>query len=929
MLAVTLAAGLWPFGGEDRRDPEATIGALRSKPPALELRAEVPDSAALAREHYRDFLALPGVPTDMRAEAMRRLADLYLAAGEAADAQGDAPGSEAAYRQAIGLYNGYLAEFPGRPETDHVLYTLSRAHESIGEAQAALAILDELVGRFPQSTFFAEAQFRRGERLFMLRRYDAADRAYAAVLALGPDSGFYEQSLYKHGWSLFKLGDYAACLDPFLDLLRRRVPQGTTVEQVLDGLGRPERELAEDALRAMSLAISQLDGIRSVDALLDRRAPVAFADLVYGALGDFYMAQERYSDAAEAYGGFVKRDPTHPRAPYLQAQVIRAWTAAKFPSRVLEAKAQYVELYGFHSAYWSTQSPAERPLVVQHLKQSLSDLASHDHEQAQRQRTAEAYQRAAQWYRRYLEYFPEDVESAQRNFLLAELLFEAGDYAAATREYRRTAYDYAVHPQAAEAAYAAVLASRRHEATLTGETVRAAWHAAGIEDALRFAAAFPSHPQAPAVQTDVAEQLFREGQLPRAIAVAAEVVARIPPATPALDRVAWAVIAHAQFDLGRYAEAEQAYRRLRGYGEQDPARRAEIEERIAAAVYRQAEAQKAAGNTEAAVAEFLRVAEAAPAAAIRPHALYDAAALLMSEKQWDQSVAILQRFRRDFPEHEFNNEVTQKLAVALMESGRNAEAAAEFEAVAQIAALDPAIHREALWQAAELYAKAGRSHDERRIYAAIVGRFPEPFAEAMEARQKLADLARDGADAAERRRWLAEIIAADDTAGAARTERSRYLAAHAALELAAPLRDAFVATPLTVPLKKSLQAKKARMELALSAYGRAAQYDVAEVTTAATHETAELYFRLGQDLLASERPTELTAEELDEYQLLLEEQAFPFEEKAIELHALNAQRAAEGLYDEWVRKSFARLAELNPARYARAERSEAYVAALD
>ncbi len=119
------------------------------------------------------------------------------------------------------------------------------------------------------------------------------------------------------------------------------------------------------------------------------------------------------------------------------------------------------------------------------------------------------------------------------------------------------------------------------------------------------------------------------------------------------------------------------------------------------------------------------------------------------------------------------------------------------------------------------------------------------------------------------------------------------------------------------------------MELALAAYGKAADYAVADVTTAATFETAELYYRLSRDLLDSDKPAGLSAEEQDEYQLLLEEQAFPFEEKAIELHGANAERVADGVYDEWVRRSFERLAALSPARYARAERSEAYVAAID
>jgi tetratricopeptide (TPR) repeat protein len=83
---------------------------------------------------------------------------------------------------------------------------------------------------------------------------------------------------------------------------------------------------------------------------------------------------------------------------------------------------------------------------------------------------------------------------------------------------------------------------------------------------------------------------------------------------------------------------------------------------------------------------------------------------------------------------------------------------------------------------------------------------------------------------------------------------------------------------------------------------------------------ADLYRDLGRALLESERPRNLSEEELEQYDLLLEEQAFPFEEKAIGIHERNVRRAAEGVYDEWVRRSYADLAQLKPGRYARAER---------
>jgi hypothetical protein len=76
------------------------------------------------------------------------------------------------------------------------------------------------------------------------------------------------------------------------------------------------------------------------------------------------------------------------------------------------------------------------------------------------------------------------------------------------------------------------------------------------------------------------------------------------------------------------------------------------------------------------------------------------------------------------------------------------------------------------------------------------------------------------------------------------------------------------------------------------------------------------------------RPRDLDAEALDQYDLLLEEQAFPFEEKAIDLYKTNTNRAVDGVFDEWVQNSFERLAGLMPARYAKVERSEDVVTAL-
>ncbi|MEJ2275257.1 MAG: hypothetical protein P8Y01_11895, partial [Woeseiaceae bacterium] len=266
--------------------------------------------------------------------------------------------------------------------------------------------------------------------------------------------------------------------------------------------------------------------------------------------------------------------------------------------------------------------------------------------------------------------------------------------------------------------------------------------------------------------------------------------------------------------------------------------------------------------------------------------------------------------------------------VTYLESGRGGQAAAEFERIADAGTSTDDVRREALWQAAELYEQEGALTSERRVLDNIVARYPDPVSESIEARARLLEIARQTGDDAARRAQLNAIVQADATAGGQRTDRTRYLAATAALELAEPVRKRFEVVKLSQPLAESLALKKDLMEDVIDAYTTASDYGVAEVTTAATFRLGEVYEQFSSDLMDSDRPADLAADALEQYEILLEEQAFPFEEKAIDLYVANTERAADGVYDEWVRKSFNRLAGLMPARYAKEERSEDVVTAL-
>ena len=930
VLALLAAAFVAPQA-DARVKEKDTIKSLEDRTVEVRPGKVILDSSELARQSYRDFLDLVSEDPELRAEAMRRLGDLELEATEAGQLAANIESLDAqSFDNAVELYQTLLEAYPDYRRNDTVLYQLARAYEVGGRTDEALDVLNELVARYPDTALIDEVQFRRGEMLFLRKNYNDAEMAYQDVIRAGDESRFYEQSLYKLGWAQFKLAWYDDSLAPFFELLDRKVGDVEIGEgdERLASLTRAERELVEDTFRVLSISFSYMEGADSIDKFLAARDAPHYAHVVYANLGDLYLEKERFQDAAETYEAFVAHDPYHPKAPGLQVQVIEAYKQGGFPSLVLDGKKAFVDRYGMDGPFWVRNPRAENEAVAEYLKANLTDLAQYYHAEAQSNGAKSDYREAANWYRKYLAYFPGEADSANTNFLLAEILYESEDFAAATTEYERTAYGYPFHEKSAEAGFAAILSYREHEKTLSGPA-RDEWHRAYLDSGLKFADTYPDHPESGAVLTAVAEDLFRQNQFDLAIAVGQTIVAKEPPVKPELARTAWTVIAHSQFDLASFAEAESSYYSLRSFTPaDDPQAQQAIKDRIASSIYKQGEQARDAGDLETAVTHFRRLGQAVPDSAIRVTAEYDAAAALINLEAWDRAAVVLEEFRRDYPDSEFADDVTQKLAVSYLETGKAGQAAGEFERIANAPSSSDDVRREALWKAADLYQQTGTIGAEQRVLNNIVSRYPNPLSESVEARARLLELARRAGNEQEVDARLRELIAVDATAGSQRTDRTRYLAATASLELAEPVRKRFEVVKLTQPLADSLTLKKDLMEDVIDAYTRASDYGVAEVTTAATFRLGEVYEQFSADLMESDRPQELAADALEQYEILLEEQAFPFEEKAIDLYVANTNRAADGVYDEWVRKSFDRLAGLMPARYAKEERSEDVVTSL-
>lgn len=951
-LALAALAALGLLAGcatKDKRipgDDAPTLATLAKRSVDIPRDDGIASDEARAMAAYRAFLEV-AKEAPQRPEVMRRLADLEMDLADRRSADG---GATPDYKAAVAQYEKVLREHPKAPGNDRVLYQIARAQEQGGDLEAALRTLTRIAREYPDTMHADEVHFRRGELLFTTRDYVGAGEAYATVLKSSALTPFTERALYMRGWSLFKQAKLEEALEPFFKVLDLKLgSRPSPGPDPMAHLTRADRELLEDTHRVMSLALANLEGAATIGKYVTSPDPAhvrrGYEHRVYVELAELYLKQDRPKDAADTLAFYARLRPLATPAPELLARVIEIHETKGFPTLALDAKRDFVTRYGRTSEFRKANAEgwaAAQPRVKTHL----AELARHHHAATQQTKSRADLQEAVRWYRELLASFPNDGEVVQQRFLLGELLFEDRQFAAAIDEYETVAYGAPVaggdrpggarpsaFAKAADAGYSALLAHAELARAAAPEG-RAPLQRAGIASALRFADTFPADPRTGSVTTNAAEQLLALGEAEKASAVARQALGG--PASAAEQRVAWTVIAVSAFDRGQLAEAEQAFGQAMERAGSGTREAGDLAERRAMAIYKQGDAARSAGRMREAIGHFERLASLAPQSSMRAAAQFDVATALIGLKDWAAASTSLEDFRRRFPGHALQADVPAKLALAYTEQKRWSPAAGEYDRIAA-AAGDPALRRSAQWQAAELHEKAmtevlasgagpAVSSTTRKATIAAYERYlaawPQPLEAATEARWKLVQLTRADGQRAKSLAWTRALRALELAGGAARTPRSKALSSLAAIELAQPLRDAYEKVRLVEPLAANLKRKKASMEALLKAYAEASADGAAEAVTAATFHTAALYQDFGKAMLGSQRPRNLKKMELEQYNVMLEEQAFPFEEKAIQLHEANARRTTQGLYDEWIQRSMAALATLKPARWAKSERSE-------
>ncbi len=850
------------------------------------------------------------------AAAKHRLADLRLKGllkeqDSNVSTQGQLTANYGKINKVITLYQKILKQHKNYAKNDEVLYQMARAYESIGEPVKATQVLQLLIKRYPGSEYYDESQFRLAEIYFVKAKYNNALKAYKEVIKYGESSALYNQALFKAGWSLFKRAQYEKSLGLLLKLMDIETRRDLNGEMVIK-----DKQHLENTLRIVALNFYYLGGADSIDEYLEENGgPRFYEALIYDRLSKLYLEKDIFIEAAETYKSYLRRNRFSRQAPKIHLKVISLYDQGGYTDDVLKEKGRFAKAYDLDSQFWKFYKPYDLPDVVDTVEETIRELAQHYHASWQENASEGEFKQAVTWYADYLDSFKEGEKVHKMSFQFSELLYEKQEYFQAFKQFEITAYGYGRHDKAADSGFASLQAYEKYVKGMRDKDRMASATVTSINSYLKFAYAFPQHKQAPAVVKTAAQRLFDAEDYEQSADVAQMYIERYLNVSLDEQRSAWSLLATASFKGELFEQAEHAYNEVLGLTDPSDKRYQKALDQLAATIYQQGAKAQEEGDLETAVAAYMRVKQKAPFSELAVNAQYDAATIYVKLEDYTKSIEVMESLRRTRPGNEFSAEIVRKLAALYEQDKQYAKAAEEFLAIGRTDAKQDT-QRDATMKAGKLFNKAGEQGKSLAVYREFIERFPQPVDEVIEVMSDVAQVYKENNSRREYYVMLKKIILADSKAGAARTNRTKLLAAKATIGIATPRREAYEQATLTLPLPASLAKKQKLFHSAVKAYELANTYGVSEITTESSYHVGNIYYDFSKALMTSERPKGLSELELEQYAVLLEDQAYPFEEQAISLLEANTKRLSQfGTYDEWVKKSISQLAKLLPFKY--------------
>ncbi len=400
------------------------------------------------------------------------------------------------------LFAALIENYPLQ-QHDAFLYGLSQVYINIDAPESALNALNKLLLLYPAIDYLDKVQFRRAGVLFDMRRYSAAEQGYKQVIAFR-NSVFYEQAVYKQGWSQFRQSHYYAALNSFMHLLDVHSQES---DFNFKKMQVQEKKFIKMVMRSINLSFDALAGPHSAHEYFLNKQKRQYEYHVFLSLADFYQQHKKLDDAVQTYKLYVQLNELHVQSPAFLLKVIELYRVAGFEDELLQARKDFVLRYNNKHVYWGLYSGNETAVTFQALKQNIVQLIEYYRIQQKVKYDVAGSSQLQRWCRVFLDAFDDDLKAVDIRLLLAESLQKSRLFEMATLQFEKAAYDYTKRPASAQAAYMALLTHEKYLNKLSG-FARKYEYKLYMDSAKRFMAEFSQHPHMPVIKSRYAQSYY-------------------------------------------------------------------------------------------------------------------------------------------------------------------------------------------------------------------------------------------------------------------------------------------------------------------------------------------------------------------------------------------------------------------------------------
>ena len=787
------------------------------------------------------------------------------------------------YAPAVALYRSILAEDPGFPHRDAVLFNLGMILSDDGQPEAA-EHLTQLVQRYPNSPDAQEAWLRLGSDHFDREDY-AGCAPFFVEAARGANASHTAIALYKLGWAHFEEDRFDEATDAFRRLIDHYA-QHADIAQRMDLRDEAEEYLVHSLARA-----GGAPAFKDYFATLGSRD---YESRVLLALGHLMRSHSLYEEAVACDQLWLERYPQSADAMDVVDRMAETYKSWNKPDAAREAKLSAAARLLPGSAWWKANNDEALHLRAQSFAQgAYRESAAHQHTQARQTNDPASWKAALDTYETYLKHWPAATDADRIHFV-------AGEAAARLNDYRSSLAHFATAAKSDSAGLAAEAAWQHVAVTDTWYTRVQSSGATARTDSLGtillssckdFTRRYPADPRCADVVWRGGHVAYAHGWYEDASTALLLFGDRFPADARAPKAVRMA--GDARYQRGEFDQAGAAYEKALGLArtaKQDTLATS-LSKAIPVCYFKHAEAvAKDKGNDDAAPL-FARIARDWPSFPHADLALYRSGLGYAEKQSYADAAAQWEQLLIAYPKSEYARDATVQIAQAHEKSGNARAAADAYERFSRTYASDPDAP-EALLKASELLAAAKDDAGADRMRSLFIERFPGETETVMQIRADRAQKELAGVTSGTGK--LSALFSAPAKKGAKAAPPASDLQAYLNLakehpELASPAILAqvdyltaeeahadYAAMKLTQPLPKSLEKKKAKLESTLALYNKCSSHGDAQYTRAAAHRVGQSLIEFGDALVASERPQDLSGDDLLAYDDVLSQQSWEF-----------------------------------------------------